>query len=324
MRVAVLMGGRSGEHDVSLVSGAAVVGALTRLGREAWPLTFGRDGRASWPGGEGPLVGGLAAMMAVAVDVAFVAMHGAEGEDGRVQGALELLGVPYQGSDVAASAVCLDKLRTKQVYEAASLPVARDVRIHRGDRWDAEQIAAELGLPVVVKTAESGSSVGVEVVATHEELAARIEALLAESAALVCETWLPGREFTCAVLERGAGSAEALPLIEIRPRDGRFFDYQTKYDPDAVDEICPAAVDEALGAEMRALGERAHKALGCRDYSRTDIKLDAAGRPHLLETNTLPGLTAASLMPKAAAAAGLGFDALIAHLCDRAFARRRG
>lgn len=322
MKVAVLMGGRSGEHDVSLVTGAAVVGALGRLGREAWPLTFGRDGRAGWPGGEGSVADALGALAGARVDVAFIAMHGSDGEDGRVQGALELLGIAYQGSGVAASAVALDKLRTKQVFEAAGLPTARDVRVRRGDAFDAAEVAARLGLPVVVKTAESGSSVGVEVVESVEALATRVPALLGSSAALVCESWLPGREFTCAVLDDASGRPRALPLVEIRPRGGRFFDYETKYDPEAVDELCPAPVDAALADEMAELGVRAHRALGCRDYSRTDIKLDAAGRPRLLETNTLPGLTAASLMPKAAAADQMSFDALIAHLCDLAAARR--
>jgi D-alanine-D-alanine ligase len=322
MKVAVLMGGRSGEHDVSLVTGAAVVAALGRLGREAWPLTFGKDGQARWPGGDGGVADALLALARARVDIAFIAMHGSDGEDGRVQGALELLGIPYQGSAVAASAVALDKLRTKQVFENVGLPVARDVRIRRGDRVDFAQIAADLGLPIVVKTAESGSSVGVEVVDSEAALASRVEALLKQSAALVCETWLPGREFTCAVLDGVDGRASALPLVEIRPREGRFFDYETKYDPNAVDELCPAPIPQDLADEMAALGVRAHRALGCRDYSRTDIKLDGAGAPRLLETNTLPGLTAASLMPKAAAAAGMSFDALIAHLCDLAHTRR--
>lgn len=322
MKVAVLMGGRSGEHDVSLVTGAAVVAALGRLGREAWPLTFGKDGRARWPGGGGSVAEALLALAGAGVDVAFIAMHGADGEDGRVQGALELLGIPYQGSAVAASAVALDKLRTKQVFESVGLPVARDVRIRRGDRVDPAGIAADLGLPIVVKTAESGSSVGVEVVHSEAALASRVEALLVQSAALVCETWLPGREFTCAVLDGADGRASALPLVEIRPREGRFFDYETKYDPNAVDELCPAPIPQDLADKMADLGVRAHRALGCRDYSRTDIKLDGAGAPRLLETNTLPGLTAASLMPKAAAAAGMSFDALIAHLCDLAHKRR--
>ncbi|MEZ4268999.1 MAG: D-alanine--D-alanine ligase [Myxococcota bacterium] len=322
MKVAVLMGGRSGEHDVSLVTGAAVVGALGRLGREAWPLTFGKDGRARWPGGEGSVGSALAALEAARVDIAFIGMHGSDGEDGRVQGALELLGIPYQGSAVAASAVALDKLRTKQVFDNVGLPVARDVRIRRGDLVDSAKIAADLGLPIVVKTAESGSSVGVEVVDTEAALASRVAALLKTSAALVCETWLPGREFTCAVLDDEAGRPRALPLVEIRPREGRFFDYETKYDPNAVDELCPAPIPQELADQMADLGVRAHRALGCRDYSRTDIKLDAAGAPRLLETNTLPGLTAASLMPKAAAAADMSFDALIAHLCDLAHSRR--
>ncbi|MGM0578182.1 MAG: D-alanine--D-alanine ligase family protein [Myxococcota bacterium] len=321
MKVAVLIGGRSGEHDVSLVTGRAVSDALDRIGWPRFELLLGREGGASWPGGEGTVADGLSAMARWEPDAAFIAMHGTYGEDGRVQGALEMLDVPYQGSGVAASAVALDKARTKQVYEAVGLPVARDRVLTRralaaGIPW--EGLVAGLGLPLVLKTAESGSSVGVEVVERAGDLPRRAEALLRESDRLVVESWLPGAELTCPVLEDADGTPEALPLIEIRPRGGGWFDYDTKYDPEAVDELCPAPVDEALAAEVSRLGLLAHEALGCRHYSRTDFKLDAEGRPRVLETNTLPGLTPASLVPKSAAEAGIAFDDLIRHLLELA------
>lgn len=323
-RVAVVKGGASGEHDVSLVTGQAIEGALAVLGLEAWPLTLGRKGGASWPGGEGTVAESLLALEGAGVKAALIAMHGEYGEDGRIQAALELIGVPYQGSGVTASAVGLDKARSKMVYRFEKLPVAEDAVLFPADLagtdWPA--LIARLGLPLVLKTAESGSSVGVEVIETAAELPARAAALLTDTESLLIESWLPGRELTVAVLEDLDGSIAALPVVEIVPHGDRWFDYETKYDPDAVDEICPAPIDDALAAECAELGLRAHALLGCRHYSRTDIILDAAGRPRLLETNTLPGLTPASLFPKAAAAIGMDFPALVARLVALAASRQ--
>ena len=324
MRVALLTGGRSGEHDVSLVTGQAVGAALAERGHETFELTFGRRGDARWPGGEGSVGTGLAAMEAWGPDAAFIAMHGRDGEDGRVQGALEVLGIPYQGSGVAASAVAMDKARSKALFRSAGLPVARD-RVLGIEAltapFDWRALSDDLGLPLVLKTAHSGSSVGVAVVDTADELERVGRTLLAEEPCLLVEAWLPGTELTCAVLDDEAGRPEALPLVEIRPHTSRWFDYETKYDPDAVAEICPAPIDEALAAEATRLGLTCHELLGCRDYSRTDFKVGADGRLYVLETNSLPGLTPASLMPKAAAAAGLTFPALIDRLVRLAAAR---
>ena len=314
MKVALLMGGASGEHDVSLDSGRAVAAALERLGHTRFELVLGRTGGARWPGGEGGLGAALAALEAWRPDVAFNAMHGEFGEDGRVQGAFDLLGIPYQGSGVAASALCLDKARTKAVYRAAGLPVAADRVIAHGETPDWDALAAALGLPLVLKTAQSGSSVGVEIVDDPGTLRERGQALLAGTTTLLVETYLPGIELTCAVLDTLAGEARALPLIEIRPRTARFFDYGAKYTPGASDEICPAPIEPALAEQVAWLGVEAHRQLGCRGVSRSDFMLDAAGRPRLLETNTLPGLTQTSLLPQAAAAAGMSFDALVEHL----------
>lgn len=326
MRVAVLMGGRSGEHDVSLVTGRAVDEAVARLGLERFRLVFGRHAGASWAGsdgwaGEGTVGEGMVALERFGPDACFLAMHGADGEDGRVQGLLELMGIPYQGADCPASAVAMDKARTKAVYRQAGLPIAKDVLVRPpGGDWDG--IAAELGLPVVLKTAKSGSSVGVEIADTLDALRERGTALLRETPVLVCERYVRGRELTVPVLEDPDGTPRALPVIEIRPHTARFFDYVTKYDPDAVAEICPAPIPDALRDEVQALGVAAHEALGLRDYSRTDLIVGEDGRPVLLETNTLPGLTPASLLPKAAREAGMTFDDLIRRLLELAAARR--
>lgn len=317
MKVAILTGGRSGEHDVSLETGRAVSGAVAELGHVAFQLVLGRSGGARWPGGEGRVGAALAALEAWGPDVAFIAMHGRDGEDGRVQGALEVLGVPYQGSGVAGSALAMDKPRSKGIYRAAGIPVARDRVLGRAalePGFDWEAVAGDLGLPLVLKTSHSGSSVGVEIVDECASLRDRGRALLAEDPSLLVEEHVAGVELTCPVLEGPGGAARALPLLEIRPHAARFFDYPTKYDPDAVDELCPAPIDEALAEEVRALGLRCHAALGCRDYSRTDLMVGADGRPRVLETNTLPGLTPASLLPKSAAADGMTFPGLIDHL----------
>jgi D-alanine-D-alanine ligase len=329
------MGGRSGEHDVSLVTARAVAGTLGELGWEWLEVCFEREGGARWesrgegggtpPGAtsrtRGTTLDALGAVVAYAPHAAFIAMHGPDGEDGRLQAVLELCGVPYQGSDAAASAIAMDKARTKALYRTAGLPVAEDRVVRRGEAPAWDEIASRLGLPLVLKTAKSGSSVGVEVVDSAAALSVRGRAMLEDTTHLVIERWLPGAEFTVAVLEDASGAPEALPVIEIRPKTARFFDYVTKYDPEATDEICPAPIAEALAQELRDLGLAAHRVLGCRDYSRTDIKLDAERRPHLLETNTLPGLTPASLFPKAARTAGIPFAEVVRRLVTRAAER---
>jgi len=323
MRVLLVKGGRGGEHEIALATGAEVARALTALGHEVFELVLERGergGGAHWPGGGGGVGAGLAAAEAWSPRVAFLAMHGEDGEDGRIQGALELLGVPYQGSGVQASAIGLDKARTKDVYRLAGLPTAPDRVLTRAEPRSWPALAADLGLPLALKTRSSGSSVGVERVDTVEGLAERGEALLASAEVVLAEAWIVGRELTGPVLEGEDGTPEALPTVEIRPRGHGFFDYAAKYTPGATDELCPAPIDPALEARVRELAVAAHRALGCRGYSRTDVMVDAAGRPYLLETNTLPGLTPASLFPKAAAAAGLTFPDLIERLLRRALA----
>jgi D-alanine-D-alanine ligase len=324
MKVTVLRGGQSDEHDISLVTAEAVIAALESRGHEVFPVTFGRDGGARWREETGRVTEGLDAALVWGADVAFVAMHGAFGEDGRIQGALEIVGIPYQGAGVAASAVAMDKGRAKAVYRAVGLPVAGDVLLLPRELGaiDWESVGRQTGMPCVLKTAESGSSVGIEIVESLGELSERGPLLLEHSTSLLVESWLPGREFTVSVLEGPDGVPAALPVVEIRPHGDRWFDYETKYDPTVVDELCPAPIDNAFTEALQSLGVQAHLALACRDYSRTDIKLCADGRPVLLETNTLPGLTPASLMPKAAEVAGLSFDALIEALVLRAASRR--
>ena len=315
VRVALIAGGRSGEFDISLKSSRAVSEALRRLGHDVCDFVITREGDALVDGTSMTLSQGFDTLKNLNVDCAFIAMHGEDGEDGRIQGVLDLLNIPYQGCGVTASAVAMSKSIAKLHYRNHQLPVADDVTLSRSDTHiDWNTIGKTLGLPLVLKTAKSGSSVGIEVVNNPEDLIRRGADLLSSTSHLVVEKWLPGREFTAAVLEEPDGSLTALPIVEIRPTSAAFFDYEAKYTPGATDEICPAPIPDTLTKELQRLGLAAHRALGCRHISRTDLKCDDTGRPFLLETNTLPGLTPMSLLPKAAKAHNLTFDALIARL----------
>lgn len=320
-RVAVLMGGPSSEHEISLTSGRQVAAALA-LGGPTDSITIERDG--SWRfGQDAPLpLGAALSRLVASTDVVFPALHGVFGEDGTVQGLLEAAGLPYVGSRVAASALAMDKRRAKAIYRDAGLPTPRAVGLAPGDQGTAREPDWASLFPCVVKPSASGSSCGVSFPPSAE--AARADAVRHLEAGLevVVEVVVTGRELTCGVLEHEDGP-RPLPVTEIVPTAGyAFFDYAAKYTPGATSEITPAEIADALREEVQALAVRAHRALGCRDMSRTDFLLDE-GRPTLLETNTLPGFTPTSLLPQAAETAGMSFSALVEHLVARAAARGR-
>ena len=324
-RVAVLMGGPDEEHAISIETGEGVLAGLEEQGHAVAPVKIERDG--AWVfAGAGPCSTGAALdRLRADFDVAFVALHGRTGEGGIVQGALELAGMPFTGSDSRSSAAAMDKRISRALFRQARLPVAAARFVapdsKRGTRGEAEGIVAELGLPVFAKPVDSGSSYGVTLVEDPATLLAAVEAAFEQGRTLIVEAKVEGPEYTTAVLERD-GPPEALPPILILPKKGaRFFTLDVKYDPEAVDEICPAPVPEEVLEPLRALGLKAHRALGCRDFSRTDIMWGETG-PVLLETNTIPGLTPASLFPKAAQAAGISFSELVSGLTRRAFARK--
>lgn len=333
-RVAVIMGGPSGEHAVSLASGRMVTEALTERGYPVIPVVVGRDGR--WrreaPGGRVPAdlrpedtqtvrgrlaetIEGLELLRDA--DVVFLALHGPYGEDGTIQGLLETAGVPYTGSGPLASALAMDKGMAKTVLAAAGLRVPRGLLLGAGDLEDPDGLVArvgqELSWPVVVKPNRGGSSLGAALVDGPDALAAALREALRQDRTVLVEERLYGIEVTGAVLDREDGTAEALPLVEIVPRTGAFFDFDAKYRPGGADEIVPARVDPEAERALRAACVAAHRALGCRGLSRTDLFWTAAG-PVVLEVNTIPGLTPASLVPKAARAAGIGFADLVERL----------
>ena len=316
-KIAVLMGGQSGEHDVSLESGKAVLGALDRSRYEPVAVRILRDGRWTFDGDPPVLAGaGLAELQRRQIDVVFPALHGPMGEDGTLQGALEMLGLPFVGSGVTASALAMDKPLTKRVYRDAGFLVAPEVVIEPAS-WARQadvlssRVLSELGLPVFVKPARLGSSVGIHRVTDPALLSSAITACVESAGATLVEALIEGREVTAAVLDDpDTGEPEALPLVEIRPIGHDFFDYVAKYTSGHNEEICPAPVDADTTARVKELGLRAHRVLGCRGMSRTDFILTNDG-PLVLETNTIPGLTTESLIPKAARAAGMSFPAFI-------------
>lgn len=303
LKVALIVGGTSSEREVSLKSGRAVAKALAALPHQVETFDPATD---------------LVALVQRAgeFDVALVMLHGPGGEDGRLQGLLDLVGLPYQCAGVLGCALAMDKPRAKELFRAAGIPVAPDVVLRRGEPDPAGRVMKELGLPVVIKPAREGSSFGISMVRRAEDLAPAIEAAFKLDRVILAERLLSGRELTAAVV--GNRELVALPLIEIIPGEqSTFFDFTAKYTPGGSQEICPARVDQATTKLVQELGLAAHRALGLKGYSRTDFILTEDG-PLALETNTIPGMTETSLLPQAAAAAGMDFPTFIDKLLSLA------
>ena len=306
--IALISGGISSEREVSLNSGKQVYDALDKDSYDI--LTY--DPKTDIP----RLVSD-----AEKIDCALIILHGPYGEDGTVQGLLDLLDIPYQGAGVLGSAVAMNKLLSKHLYERAGLAVPPYVVVRRGESVDVNPIVAELGLPLVVKPVETGSSVGMSIVRDESSLAAAVEKALEFGATAMIEAFISGMEITCGVL--GNQDLAALPLIEIIPGEGyAFFDYEAKYQPGATQEICPARIDARLTQKAQACAVEAHKSLYCQGYSRTDMILKD-GEFFVLETNTIPGMTGTSLFPQSAKAAGMSFGQLLDRLIELGMAARR-
>jgi len=296
-KVAVLMGGSSAEREISLLSGGGVLAAL---------LSRGVDAQAFDPA-ERELVelkqGGFARC--------FIALHGRHGEDGTVQGALELLGIPYTGSGVMASAVAMDKVMTKRIWLAEGLPTPRHVWLapDAQARERLRQVPDELGLPLIVKPPREGSSIGVSKVQGYSDMAEAVALASRYDPDVLCEEFIDGLEVTCPVLGEGS-SARALPVVRIAAPDGAY-DYQNKYFTDVVQYHCPSGLSESEEQEVQRITLAAYRALGCRGWGRADVMLRARDRrPFLLEMNTSPGMTSHSLVPIAARAAGIPYEDL--------------
>jgi D-alanine-D-alanine ligase len=294
--VAVLMGGRSAEREISLKSGTMVLDALKRSGVNAHAFD--------------PRDLGLEALKAQRFDRAFIALHGRFGEDGTVQGALEYLGIPYTGSGVMASALAMDKWRTKLLWRAAGLPTP-DYELMSA-RTDPAGLAARLGLPLMVKPAREGSSIGMSKVTTIEKISPAYELAARYDDVVIAERFVEGMELTAAIL-----GDEPLPLIRLEtPRE--FYDYEAKYFADDTRYICPCGLPAEQERSVQRMALEAFRVLGCSGWGRVDAMLDRDGKLQLLEVNTIPGMTDHSLVPMAARAKGISFEDLVVRILDTA------
>ncbi len=303
LTVALLAGGKSAEREVSLKSGAQVYEALDK---ERYQVRR-YDPRDDLP---------RLAQEADRIDVALIILHGRLGEDGTIQGFLESLGIPYQGSGVLGSALAMNKVLSKQVYEQAGLKVAPYVVLDRKRPQEISAAIDQLRLPVVVKPEHEGSSIGLSIVHQESQLHQALETAWQYDRRCLVEKFIAGTEITGGVI--GNDSLEALPLIEIVPSEEyEFFDYNAKYLPGASEEICPARISPELTRQAQEYAKRAHDTLHCRGYSRTDMII-ADNEIYVLETNTIPGMTQTSLFPRSATTGGYSFSGLLDRLIDLA------
>jgi len=294
-KVAVLLGGKSAEREVSLDSGTAVLEALVRSGVNA--EAFDPQERS--------------VTELVNYDRAFIVLHGRGGEDGQIQGALEWLNVPYTGTGVQGSAIGMDKVKTKQVWQGSELPTA-PYRIVTKDS-DAADIVNALGLPLIIKPVHEGSSIGMSKVEKIEDFAEAIAKATEHDAVVMAEKWITGREYTIVVL-----NGQALPVIRLEPpQDVAFYDYEAKYQRNDVQYGIPCGLTEAEEQQLKALSLRAFQAVGASGWGRIDAMQDEQGNFWLLEVNTVPGMTSHSLVPKAAAAVGYSFDELCVAILEQ-------
>ncbi len=300
-RVAVLMGGSSAEREISLMSGQGVLQALREQGVDAHAFD--------------PHHRPLQDLKAGGFDRVFIALHGRGGVDGCLQGALELMQLPYTGSGVMASSICMDKVMTKRVWLAEGLPTPRWVRLDSTDiqRERIRAVPDELGLPLIVKPPREGSSIGVSKVSGYSQMQGAVELAAGYDPDVLCEEFIEGEEVTCAVLGQGE-QAHALPVVRITAPDGAY-DYQNKYFTDDVKYLVPSGLPASEEQEIQRITLQAYRTLGCRGWGRADLMIRASDRKaFLLEMNTSPGMTSHSLVPMSARAAGIGYGELCVRL----------
>ena len=299
-KVAVLMGGPSAEREVSLKTGKAVLSALQRQN----VMARGMDADKST----------LRILEDEKFERVFIALHGRWGEDGVIQGALEMLDIRYTGSGVLGSALAMDKLRSKYLWSATGIPTPEYVVLASGT--DPDEVVGKIGLPVFVKPVREGSSLGISKAKTSAELKAAWEMAAKYDDQVIAERFIDGAEITCGIL-----GDQALPLIRIET-DREFYDYEAKYILDTTRYLCPCGLPSGQELELQSLARRAFTILGCSGWGRVDFMLDNSGKPYALEVNTVPGMTDHSLVPKAAKHAGVNFDELVLRILETADVQR--
>ena len=306
-RVGVLMGGRSGEREISLMSGSGVLEAL---------LNKGVDAHAFDPGLRCPTE-----LAKEKFDRVFISLHGRYGEDGTIQGLLELLNLPYTGSGVLASALSIDKIATKQIWLSNGLATPDFEELTANSDWNA--VAKHLGLPLIVKPANEGSSLGLTKVKSVDELPAAYQLAAGLDKKVIAETCIIGDELTCPLVGEGV-NAEALPVIKIIPPQANY-DFHNKYFSDETQYLCPTGLADEVNTAVQKLALAAYRALGCSTWGRADVMLDEkTGKPYLLEMNTSPGMTSHSLVPMAAKAAGIEYADLVLWLLSQTLVKKVG
>lgn len=296
-KVAVMFGGTSAEREVSLRSGAAVLAALQKQGVDAHAFD--------------PKDQPLSALTSAGFDRVFIVLHGRGGEDGTMQGALQLLGLPYTGSRVLGSALAMDKIRCKWLFQAQGLPTAKFLVAEAGKQLNYQDILQQLAGKVMVKPANEGSSIGMSAASTAEELEQALAVATKYDSDVLVEQWIQGREFTVSIL-----NGKALPVVEMRtPRS--FYDYEAKYQSNSTEYLCPAPLTAEQTALLQQAAAAAFTAVGASGWGRVDAMLDEQGNFYLLEVNTVPGMTEKSLVPMAAKAAGLSFEQLVLQILEQ-------
>lgn len=314
----MLGGGFSSEREISLMTAKQIMAALPSDRYEADFIDVDKEGK--WMDRRGDIIAGT--------DVAFIALHGRYGEDGRIQAVLDLWGVPYTGSGVLASALGMDKAKCMEFLAPAGIRIPAFVALRRGERSIEEiksLVSERFGYLCVVKPNESGSSVATAIVRSEDRLEAAVKAAFEEDKTVLVMEYVKGRELTCGVMGgSGQDKAEALPPIEIIAHGSEFFDYQTKYFSKTVEEVCPAAISKELTEKIQRLSEKIHQSLGCEGLTRSDFILsEKDGELYFLEINTIPGQTEASLCPKEAKAIGLSFAEFIEKQIRMALEKRK-
>ena len=294
-KVAVLMGGTSAEREISLISGQTVLDALQSQGVDAHKIDVGSDVAVKLSSGE--------------FDRAFIMLHGRGGEDGQIQGLLKSMALPFTGSDISAAVLSMNKRLSKQIWGQQGLPTANYQSVSVDS--DIEQIIESVGLPLIIKPVNEGSSIGMSKVTTKQGLAEAISNAAQYDSEIIAERWINGHEFTVAIL-----AGEALPMIRLKTPN-EFYDYEAKYKANTTEYLCPCGLPEQDEATCKGLALEAFNALGMQGWGRIDVMQDADGQFYLLEANSVPGMTDHSLVPMAAANAGISFDELVLRILEQ-------